>query len=326
MVASLAQLLEGEKVKLRRALQHKLKRGELDEDEGVEPAAADAYFSAIASHDLGSVLPSPIFSLRLRTVTDGWPKGGLVAAAEEGAWVVSVVMGRKEDFEFAAGDAPVAANMALLPYAATAALVARRDASTGMPASGWPTDVSTGAGMGTGDAMEACFDPWRAPAPYVELSQGTSDRPVQKTDASACLYASLPTPVQTGLPRNVLLDGRFELTRDRNALKVSVFLYPIRLDPVLEWSVALTLTVTITLTPTLTPPGGYHGQRRGQRRSQRRRRRATAVEQAVGERHRSGVPGATHSSGGGGGALSGRIGTHGCSLCSPRTPTGPRVP
>jgi hypothetical protein len=216
-VASLAKLLEGEKVKLRRALQQKLERGELDDDEGVEPAAADAYYSASASPDLGSVLPSPIFSLRLRTVTDGWSKGGLQARAEEGAWVVSVVMGSKNDFDFAAGDAPVAANMALLPYAATAALVARRDVSTGMPAAGWPTTV------GAGDSMEACFDPWRAPAPYVELNQGTSDRPVQKTDASACLYASLPTPVQTGLPRNVLLDGRFELTRDRNALKVSIF-------------------------------------------------------------------------------------------------------
>lgn len=38
-------------------------------------------------------------------------------------------------------------------------------------------------------------------------------------ETSGLIYASLPTPVRTGLPIHV--DGRFEVTRDRNALRVS---------------------------------------------------------------------------------------------------------
>jgi len=174
----------------------------------------EAYYEAIQHCSLHDELPSCLFSLRVRTITEAhkidgrtWP-----ASLVEGAWVISTAMGLKEDYEWAASRDCQNTFLALLPYAATAALVALRESvETPSGAAAWPSSE--------GD-LEVLMGPWTTPAPYPTKDDG-SETPVPQPDGSARLYASLPTPVKTGLPRHVQLDGRFEMNPDRNSLRVN---------------------------------------------------------------------------------------------------------
>ena len=86
------------------------------------PPGALRYFATMAGLDPDTV-PRPLFSLLLQT-------GGtlLTGAAVEEQWLVSLAFGDRDDLSYAAAPRQRTEKLTLMPYAAVAALVGRREA------------------------------------------------------------------------------------------------------------------------------------------------------------------------------------------------------
>ncbi len=183
-----------------------------EEDDGTSKDVPpdQVYFACIAKCSLHTTLPCPIYSLRLRLTEYGQSNGkhhrDRLGVSKESAWIISTAIGSEQDFNFAASKECAEANLALFPFSAVGALIAERE-----------TGGSVAASVESKDE-DSAYGPWKAAPPYDVT--GEDDRLTQNVDDSARLYAALPTPIITGLPRNVQVDGRWELARDRNSLAV----------------------------------------------------------------------------------------------------------